>query len=463
MKIIKYPDNNVLAILGNTSVYADGEYRFMKYCTMVNVEEGRLIYNYLTRALVLLTEAELNNLGDIKLFDFMYKWYFLVPPDFDEIKVINEIRTRCTIPIDDLYLDHPNTYTILTTTKCNARCFYCYEHNMQHKTHMTAETAEQVSNYIITHAPFKMPVQLRWFGGEPLFNMKVIDIITNNLRNAGIEYFSQFTSNGYLFSKDIVEKAKNLWNIRSVQITIDGTESVYNRVKNYINNPTISPYKQVLNNIAILLNNGVKVMIRLNIDIYNMNNLKELVVELCKRYGNHPNLFIYQWDIFDDEKLDKIRTPEENKLLFSTMLEIDNILENNGYFTGHIPEENFPVAQCMADDGKSVTISPNGDLGTCEHFVNTNFWGNIKDPDKKDFKELNIWREYIDNTKCELCKNCPLLIECVRPKHCKEMSYCDKYIKKRRNRQYQLGIIQMYMNNNDNFIQGYRKLKDNIY
>ena len=29
-------------------------------------------------------------------------------------------------------------------------------------------------------------------------------------------------------------KAKNIWNTIEVQITIDGTEQVYNKVKNYV-------------------------------------------------------------------------------------------------------------------------------------------------------------------------------------------------------------------------------------
>lgn len=222
MKIIKYPNNEILSNLGNPPIFDTNDYRFMKYCINVNVDEGILIYNYLTRALVLLTEEDINNLGDIKKYDFMYKWYFLVSPDFDEQLIVDTLRERFRIPQDDLYLDHPSTFTILSTTKCNARCFYCYENGLNNKRHMTLEVAEQVADYINKVA--YNHINLAWFGGEPLFNMKVIDKITNKLHSYNREFTSSMTTNGYLFNKDIIIKAKNTWNLRTVQITIDGPE-----------------------------------------------------------------------------------------------------------------------------------------------------------------------------------------------------------------------------------------------
>ena len=97
MKIIKYPNNEILSNLGNPPIFDTNEYRFMKYCINVNVDEGILIYNYLTRALVLLTEEDINNLGNIKKYDFMYKWYFLVSPDFNEQLVVDTLRERFRI------------------------------------------------------------------------------------------------------------------------------------------------------------------------------------------------------------------------------------------------------------------------------------------------------------------------------------------------------------------------------
>jgi len=73
--------------------------------------------------------------------DFLIKNWFLVPENFDEDAVISTIREKQQRIINDTYLDHPKGFTILTTSTCNARCFYCYEKNMKNKTHMTMEVA----------------------------------------------------------------------------------------------------------------------------------------------------------------------------------------------------------------------------------------------------------------------------------------------------------------------------------
>ena len=113
------------------------------------------------------------------------------------------MREKLRKPIDDVYLDHPQSFTILTTTKCNARCFYCYEMKSKNKHHMTPETALKAANYIASVAPKGKTINLNWFGGEPLFNMKAIDIITQRIRDLGVNFMTSFTTNGYLFDKDL--------------------------------------------------------------------------------------------------------------------------------------------------------------------------------------------------------------------------------------------------------------------
>ena len=119
--------------------------------------------------------------------DFLINHWFLVPIKYDEEAILSIIKEReCTI-ITDTYLDHPEHFTILTTSACNARCFYCYELGLKNKTHMSLETAEKVAKYIIKHAPKDRSVTLDWFGGEPLFNHKMISIISSRVRSAGFD------------------------------------------------------------------------------------------------------------------------------------------------------------------------------------------------------------------------------------------------------------------------------------
>lgn len=50
-----------------------------------------------------------------------------------------------------------------------------------------------------------------------------------------------------------------------IQVTLDGTEGVYNAVKRYVDAGEKSPYQVVLANIRGLLDAGVRVIVRLNV------------------------------------------------------------------------------------------------------------------------------------------------------------------------------------------------------
>lgn len=459
MQVLMNPNEKTLAIIGEQPVFANKDYRFTKYCLVRDFPEGKMIYNGLTSSMVMLGHDEISEIGNINLYAFLYKNYFLVPEDFDEMKMVDIVRNRLRSPIDDLYLNNPTTFTILTTTKCNARCFYCYELHQKGKKHMTEETANKVADYIQSYAPNDKVVNLSFFGGEPLFNQKVIDIIVNKLIDYGRTIRTELTTNGYLFNKELVIKARNIWNLQSVQITIDGTESVYNKAKNYIYKDGVSPYKKVLNNIAILLNHGVQVTIRLNIDLYNSEDLRKLVIEIYNRFGNHPNLGIYAWPIFEDET--NVRTPEEHIKVFEELKKLEETLDKCGYFFGYLPPNQMRVYQCMADDGSSVLIDPSGNLGTCEHYVNSHFWGHIDNPIKKNFDELNIWRAY--EAPIEICNNCPLYPICNRPSYCEEMSKCDEQFKEWRIRRHLNGLDQTYKNMKSGGNTLPYRLAENVY
>ena len=459
MNILMMPNEKILATIGIQPVFANKDYRFTKYCLVTNVNGGKVIFNGLTRSCVFITDEELTEVGNINKYEFLYKNYFLVLDNFDEQKVVDEYVLKARTPIDDVYLDHPSSFTILTTTKCNARCYYCYELGSKNKHHMTTTTAEKVANYIDTIAPLSNQINLHWFGGEPLVNMKIIDLIVGKMRDVGRAFTTTFTTNGYLFNKDLIVKAKNIWNTVNVQITIDGTEDTYNKIKNYVN-PEYNPYKKILNNIAILLNNGIQVIIRLNLNNSNSDNLKQLVGELHQRFGNHPNLSIYAWPIFDDERY--TRSIQEHIDVFKKLSELEDVLDQYGYYDGIYPQSDIQYYQCMADDGNSIIIDPDGNIGTCEHFIDSHFFSHIDNPSIKNMEELKAWRLY--EKPLDICADCPLYPSCVRPSQCQEMSKCDPYYKEWRIRKHIQGLRNFYNKaTNSNLNQELpRRLAENI-
>lgn len=229
MEVIRFADNRVINVLGEPKVCIGADKRFIKNCLYFDTDEGKVILNGLTRAIVLIKNDELDKLGDINTYGFLYKNYFFVDEDFDEFAAFEKVRQLFQVPLDDLYLNHPFGYTIITTTKCNARCFYCYENSFKNKHDMTEETALKVAKYILEATPQNQKAELTWFGGEPLYNAKVINIICDYLRDNGKDFTSTMSSNAYLFDERLVKKARNSWHLDFVQITIDGIEEEIGR------------------------------------------------------------------------------------------------------------------------------------------------------------------------------------------------------------------------------------------
>lgn len=440
MEILRFSNITHLAILGNPYIDKTELYRFNKYLTIVNVNDGKVILNGLTRSIVFLYNSEFDNIKNIDEYIFLYTNYFLVPDDFNEFEAAQKIRSSFELPIDDMYLRHPIAFTILPTTRCNARCFYCYEHPMGEKKHMSIETSNKVVDYINSVIYKGNEVELNWFGGEPLFNIKVIDNICTKMGNLGISYHSRMTSNGYLFDKYVIQKAKNLWKLQSVQITLDGTQDVYNKTKNYIYKDDKNPYERILENIFNLLQNDIAVHIRLNVDNYNAADLLKLVHEIHDKFANHPMLAIYCHLIFEDEQFS--RTNEEHKLAYEALTKIEDELLSLGYNIGTMPSEEIRYTQCMADNGQSVLINTEGNIGTCEHFINEDFHSHIDNPDTKDVNVLKSWHNYLFTG----CENCQLCCECLRPAKCQEESKCDKYIKRNKIKKQEIGLLTFYNN-----------------
>ena len=165
MKTIIPTTSLIERIIGSQKRAEGQHYRLMNYVVQQPVNDGVLLYNTLTCSLVLLTPDEA---ADITAQPELIDRWFLVPQEHDDRKACIEIRQMAALLTPAT--ESINKYIILPTTGCNARCFYCFEKGTKPVT-MTAETASKVVRYIVAHRGDKK-VELRWFGGEPLVNVK---------------------------------------------------------------------------------------------------------------------------------------------------------------------------------------------------------------------------------------------------------------------------------------------------
>lgn len=416
MKQIIKPNSGITKILGRAK-QSGGGYRLLKYCVPVETEDGTLLFNLLTRELVLLDAREATDM--LSLEELRRRW-FVVPEDMNErelVEMVRWIRRSMRKPSGGT-----SGYTIFTTTACNARCYYCYEAGCNHVS-MNRETAGKALAYIKNHCAGKK-VQITWYGGEPLVNASVIDLISEGLHAAGVDYEAKMISNGYLFDDASVAKAVDLWNLKKVQITLDGTEEVYNRSKNYVYREG-SAYRVVTANVERLLNAGVFVMIRMNVDLQNADDLMDLADELAHRFWGRDNLHVYCHLMFDARKdRDQRNSDREWELLYEKQCLLEEKISRLGLCTKKSQglRRDLPVGYCMADNDNTVVIVPDGHLGTCDHHAEDEFIGHI-DSEEKDRGVIASWKELRD--EIPECADCFYYPECYVLKKCPDHNPCN--------------------------------------
>lgn len=417
MIVISEISKEVHACIGYQTYHAWKTYHELLYIVKVPVNNGTLWYNLLTREVLLLDENEEKMLAarnDYIISQMVKKW-FLVPENIDQKSLVYSFW-------QSYYHRHPFTrgrlslVTIFTTTDCNARCPYCYEYGVQKHT-MTSEIAEQAANYIIQNAAPKLT--LKWFGGEPLLNPDVIDGICRRVDAAGIEYNSSIVSNAYLFDWITDDQIVDTWKLSRIQITIDGTKDKYLQIKGLPGDA----YEKVFETIKRLARLQVHVSIRIHVTQDNATDLIQLAEELkyqLTELGKYRSyVSAYAAPLFEGlGKNGNIITDEERNQLYDDYISVCDKLTELG--VAGKPKIPAPKGiHCMADNGRSIVITPTGSFTPCEHHIDTEICGNVFDggriPDK--------WQER--TPEIPECATCFYYPQCNKLRLCEGESPCN--------------------------------------
>lgn len=410
--VISKPLDVIWNLIGEQKVVSKISYRPITYHIKVNADDKFLLYNSLTREILLLSDDEWSEFNYGKHSEYLIKHWFLVPDKYDDPSLLYMVQQTYKVKYSRSTYGKLNLCTIATTTDCNARCPYCYERGISKK-NMSDEVAIDVAKYIIQRS--NRNVTLNWFGGEPLYNSRVIDIICEHLKTNGFPFKSIMTSNGYLLKDIPINKIVESWNMKRVQITLDGMEKTYNKTKSYIYKDT-SPFKIVTDNIEKLIDADIFVNIRLNLSEENIQEMFSLVEWIYNRYPNKKNLGVYSKVLFNI-------TDSQREALFKRFFDLQNWIKQLGLSKpiNHTP--GVKRCHCMADDGRSTVINPDGNLSLCEHFLDSESYGSIYGG-RNDRNVLNRFLERQD--QIPECKTCFYLPQCIRLKMCMPEGACDK-------------------------------------
>lgn len=426
MRTIVEPKEYIYRLWGKQRIRNEDTYRMMRYVLRVDHDGNVLLHNVVTGQLVVLNQDETGMVNRLPLkyqpvMEQLVAEHFLVPEGFDEHKQVINLRTILR-NLDEAkkpegVITH---YTILPTTACNARCYYCFEQGCETLT-MTAQMADNVVRYIDDHCGEQRRIQLSWFGGEPTVADRRIDQICEGLLAKGIYYQSDITTNGYLLNEEMVEKAIKLWKLKSCMICLDGIGNTYNKIKAYVT-PVGDPYEQVMRNIAVLLEHSVRVNLRMNFDLSNYTEFADLVVEAKKRYGTNPFLSVHAHPIFGEHRdHDGKVLHASNEWFTQKVVELNDMAREAGLLwdSNELPSIEFKA--CQASGKSSVGITPDGLLIRCpEQFEKSEATGSVLDA-VMETVVAESWKHYADLEMCEMCTLLPI---CQRNERCMARDTC---------------------------------------
>lgn len=374
----------------------------------VSLTSGRgwFIYNTLFNTMVRMTDTEYCKLtGKNKIVGKKLKADFVknglwCRKGTDEKALYLEIAGKHN---ENSSVNKPLAFNLTTTTKCNARCPYCYEKGVR-----MVDFPRDKINKLLDFMESKLEGQnnrsvvINWFGGETLANTIFISEIIEGLKARNIDFSSSIITNGSLISKSMVKKQFLDWKVKDIQITVDGLKETYERTKNYFHSYNFT-FESLMDVIGLFADTEIVVHLRLNVCRSNCQEILKLAEYLQSKFAGLKNITYYPafiTGIHDD------LTPKEKITFVKQLLTvIKNPLKMN------MPSRICSVPQnhpCMVNDPNSYTIDVNGKIYACEHRVGRpeHAIGSLESFDENANKKRAVFKIP------DYCHNCVYLPKC---------------------------------------------------
>lgn len=438
------PKVHINKLWGEQPVKKNDTYRIMQYVLRADYEGQVLLHNVVSGQLVLLEQEEVEILNTLPQkyqtgMDQLIGSHYLVPEKHDEHQQVVGLK-RIHRMLEEKYAEPGITsYTILPTTACNARCYYCFEQGCKAAT-MSKDTADQVVEFISKNLADDHRVFITWFGGEPTIASNRIDQICIGLKANNINYSSSMITNGYLFDEKMVNKAKDLWRLKYLQICVDGTEESYNKVKAYVGIKG-SPYQRVMRNIGLLLDKQISVGLRMNYDIDNYQEFYDLCDEAYQRFGENEYLIVAAHAIIGEYKSPDGEVRHGSDDWFTDMqLQLNQKSRECGLLRSQKPLPYMSARLCGACKDSTAVITPDGAIVKCpEQFGDEQIIGHVK-TGIVNTELIKEWKRVADYSMCSICTLFPV---CTRLENCSNKTYCHTW--KSFKQQYTQSMIKAYI------------------
>lgn len=363
-----------------------------------------------------------------ELFERLKKRGHLVKESAEEELKNASLLTRCwwLLPYRSII-----DLVIMPTYNCNFRCDYCYERKRLEKGNewlghsMSDEVLDAVFTQIDEYIRQGRHIRnVFLYGGEPLLrtNKKQVEYIINACHDREIKLIcvtNGYDLDGYI---DILEPD---W-FDFLQITVDGPREVHDK-RRYLAGGQGS-YEKIMKNISLVLEKGLRVHLRTNINRSNLESVMELPKEFEKRgFLKYPNFYWYfkaTIGCFEDDPNNAITDLEMYETMKASGIDKKTALQHcmlYGQITrrvgGALAKETYPPlrpAACGAESDMLV-VDPDGKLYTCWDVVSMEeYTVGYTDLEAKRFRfDLNFpkWRGRTAD-RLEDCEACPMMMVC---------------------------------------------------
>lgn len=288
----------------------------------------------------------------------------LVAPDHHD-EYLRELRAASA----DL---SSRTFILLPTPACNMGCSYCGQSHTGRS--LKSGYADLVVPRIsaVIDDPVTTEINVNWFGGEPLLAREQVFSIARTVRARaaarGVAYRSQLTTNGSLFTQQLVEDLVCEAGVTRIDVTVDGPRRVHDASRRMKNGT--STYDRILDSVGWALDQDwarrCTFVLRTNITAASMPHVEEYLRDLARRGFARPDgprlqlAPVHEWGVGTDAYEVAVSAFAEAETRWFD-LAIDLGL-------GVAPLPGLATEPCSAGRLGTETIDPNGVVHDCPEF-----------------------------------------------------------------------------------------------
>lgn len=321
----------------------------------------------------------------------------IVPASEDELQEINKENKMAMTEDkkDRLYI------SIQPTASCQLACDYCGQrHSKKFLDNQHIEAIIERVEHKLNQAKFKT-LEIGWFGGGPLCALKNMSILNSRLKTLAkaheVQYLGHITTNGYALSPTLYKDLKDSFNIRRIEITLDGSKEYHDKRRFTCNGK--GSFDMIFKNLVNIVSSEhydfsqCPISVRCNVDERNVEGVFPLLKLFVEKELQRKILFyttaVVSWS-------NNGAGSEEGRMLlgeYSTN-HIAYMIEND-FIVGILPHRAAPY-KCLGTDEYAEMYDADGNIFDCSETSYSDYYN------EKGFTLGNVL-ESTSNTNMRSC------------------------------------------------------------